>query len=96
VLDTVVWAGNTLDDLWIEFQDKPFKTMYPGTIKPNRAQCTGNTCRSGAIVGAAPTGWYPCPNDPTRKCKDFKYSQTFHNNATGQNTTADGRIIIKW
>src|SRR5262249_19783683 len=95
-MDTVTWTGNTVEDLWIEFPDKPFQNMYPGTIKPNRANCSGNSCQSGPIIPTAPTGWYPCPNYPTSKCKDFKYWQTFHNNSTGKNTTADGRIIIKW
>jgi hypothetical protein len=92
--DTVTWAGMTTDDLWIEFQEKPFKTMYGGTIKPNRADCAGNTCRSGPVGPVPTSGTYPCPNDTSHRCKDYKYYQVFHNSVS--NSVADGRIIIKW
>jgi len=93
--DTISWAGNTSLDLWIEFIEKPFQTMIPGGVKTWRADCLGNTCRSGAVITTAPNGWYPCKDDPSKKCKDFKYWQIFHPR-TGPNVVADGRIIIRW
>ena len=91
--DTVVWAGMTTDDLWIEFAEKPFLTMYPGQYQPNRADCAGNTCRSGP-VGPKPSDAQPCVGDPTHWCREYKYTQVFHGPVS--NAVADGRIIIQW
>lgn len=93
--DTISWAGITNYDLWIEFTEKPFQTMSAGGVKAWRADCVGNTCRSGAVITNPPSKAYPCPDDPSKKCWDYKYWQIFHP-PTGPNVVADGRIIIRW
>jgi hypothetical protein len=94
-LDTISWAGITSNALWIEFEEKPFQTMSAGGVKKWRADCLGNTCRSGAVIATPPGNAYPCPDDPSKKCWGYKYWQIFHP-PTGPNVVADGRIIIRW
>ncbi|HEY2796301.1 MAG TPA: hypothetical protein VGK26_00300 [Thermoanaerobaculia bacterium] len=97
--ETVTWTGNTGGtngiELLIEFDEKPFQNMFKQANGRYVATCSNLTCQSGAVVTTPLSGWYPCRNEPTRKCKDLKYWQIFKN-WPGGDKVADGRIIIKW